>query len=75
MAHNTKPLQVDQFGKPIPQMYDQVNDTYVPLVKMEYFGLSTDTKPLAANTPKGATFFELDTKDAYICTGTSWGLL
>jgi hypothetical protein len=75
MAHNTKNLLTDANNKPIAQEYDQANDIYVPLVKMEYYGLSTDTKPLAANTPKGATFFEIDTTNAFMCTGMVWRLL
>lgn len=72
MAHNTKQLLQDAYGKIIGQMYDRANDTYVPLEKMEYYGLSTDTKPLPANTPKGATFLEMDTKVVYMNTSTSW---
>jgi hypothetical protein len=72
MASNTKQLLTDSSGKPIPQMYDQVNDTYIPLIKMEYYGKSTDTKPSPPNTPKGATFLEIDTKNVYMNDGSSW---
>ena len=35
----------------------------------EFLGLSTDTKPVAN---AGSTFYELDTKNAYISDGTIW---
>lgn len=38
-----------------------------------YFGQSTDTKPSAAdNLPRGATFYELDTKVEKIWDGSEW---
>jgi hypothetical protein len=40
----------------------------------QYYGLSTDTKPLATDTAINATFGELDTGDQYINTGTAWVL-
>ena len=39
---------------------------------MEYFGKSTDTKPVNANVPVGATFFAIDTATAYMNDGTNW---
>jgi hypothetical protein len=75
MSYSDKYLKIDGQGRPIPQHFDQANDTYEPLLKMEYYGLSTDTKPSPSVTPKGATFMEIDTKDIYMNTGTSWELL
>lgn len=40
----------------------------------QYYGLSSDTKPLAADTAINATFGELDTGDQYINNGTAWVL-
>lgn len=75
MAYYTKHLLKDGYGQNIPQMFDQANDVFEPLKKMEYFGLSTDTKPNAADVPKGATYFEIDTTNAYMCDGTTWRLI
>jgi hypothetical protein len=74
MSFNNKELLKDQDGRPIPQQYDQANDVFVPLLKMEYYGKSADTKPLPSKTPIGATFMELDTKDVYINDGVIWSL-
>jgi hypothetical protein len=38
----------------------------------EYEGLSTDTKPLAADTAVNATFAETDTRKQYYSDGTDW---
>jgi hypothetical protein len=75
MGYNNKNLLTDNQNKPIPQEYDQANDIYVPLVKMEYYGKSADTKPLPSKTPIGATFMEIDTKDVYMNDGTVWELI
>lgn len=40
--------------------------------QMEYFGKSTDVKPLNAEVPIGATFFEIDTTVAYMNDSTTW---
>lgn len=39
--------------------------------EMDLVGKSTDTKP-TSNIPKGATFYETDTKDVYIWDGSTW---
>lgn len=50
-------------GKPMPKVAAQLNTgTFV--------GMSTDTKPTAANT--GDSFLELDTKDVYIYYNAGW---
>jgi hypothetical protein len=72
MAYNNKSLLKDGGNLPIPQQYDQANDIYEQLKKMEYYGLSTDTKPSPSITPKGATFLEIDTKVVFINNGTQW---
>jgi hypothetical protein len=74
MGYSTKSLLTDKDSKPIPQEYDQVNDVFIPLRKMEYYGKSTDVKPSPSITPIGATFMEMDTKDVYMNDGTSWEL-
>jgi hypothetical protein len=71
MAFNTKNLLTSADGHFIPQMYDAVNDTYVPLVQKEYYGKSTDTKP-TTNVPTGASFLEMDTKNVFMYDGTTW---
>jgi hypothetical protein len=75
MAYNAKNLLVDGGNRPIPQMFDRANDTYLPLEKMEYYGKSTDTKPLPNKTPVGATFMEVDTKNVYMNDGTTWSVI
>ncbi|MDE2105199.1 MAG: hypothetical protein KGL39_48680 [Patescibacteria group bacterium] len=52
---------------------------YSPSAVMEYVGLSTDTKPTAANAtgnvppPKGGDrFIESDTGNVFIYTGSGW---
>ena len=40
----------------------------------QYYGLSTDTKPVPADTAVYALFDELDTSDQYINNGTAWVL-
>ena len=40
----------------------------------QYYGLSSDTKPVPADTAVNAVFEELDTSDQYINNGTSWML-
>lgn len=72
MAYHSKRMLKDADNKYIPQQFDQAKDEYEPLLKMEYYGLSTDTKPVPSVTPKGATFLEMDTKDVYINNGTTW---
>jgi hypothetical protein len=72
MPHYNKNLLTAGDGHFIAQEFDMANDTYVPKYKMEYYGLSTDTKPTPANTPKGATFLEMDTKTVYMNNGTAW---
>lgn len=72
MSFNNKQLLTDVQSKPIPQMYDQADDTFVPLRQMEYYGKSIDNKPSPIATPKGATFLEIDTKVIYINDGVSW---
>lgn len=73
MPFNNKELLKDVKRNPIPQQFDPVADEYKPLTKMEYFGSSTETKPTTAE--KGATYFEFDTKTAYIFTGSTWVVL
>lgn len=75
MAYNSKKLLTDTDKKPVPQMYDRANDVFVPLEKMEYFGKSTETKPLPSKTPIGATYMETDTAKVYMCDGTIWRLI
>lgn len=36
----------------------------------EFIGLSTDTKPTSCDP--GSTFYELDTKNAFMFDGTTW---
>jgi hypothetical protein len=38
-----------------------------------YQGLSTDTKPTAADVPVGATFLATDTRHAFVYNGREWG--
>ena len=38
----------------------------------QYYGLSTDTKPLATDTAINAIFEETDTRNQYINSGTAW---
>lgn len=42
---------------------------------MEYYGLSTGTKPVNSSIPIGATFFEIDTSIAYMNDGTDWVII
>jgi len=37
-----------------------------------YIGVSTDTKPTLANSDAGSKFYEIDTNDYYIWTGSFW---
>lgn len=46
--------------------------TVKPLGNGTYIGLSSDTKPVAANTAINAIFQETDTHDTYINNGTAW---
>jgi len=39
-----------------------------------YFGLSSDTKPTASTVPPNSKFYETDTDDVYVNTGSSWSL-
>lgn len=73
MPYTTKNILRDAKGNPIPQEFDQVADDFRPLTKMNYYGYSTETKP--TNVPKGATFYEFDTGNAYIFTGSVWEVL
>jgi hypothetical protein len=41
--------------------------------KAELIGLSTDTKPMIYKA--GSSFFELDTKNAYLYDGVNWILM
>jgi hypothetical protein len=75
MAFNNKQLLSDFTGRPIPQQFDQANDTYTPILKMEYYGKSTDVKPLPSKTPIGATYLEIDTKKVYLNDGTVWSVM
>lgn len=75
MAYYSKNLLTDTDKKPIPQQYDQANDVFIPLLKMEYYGKSTDTKPIPNKTPIGATFMEIDTKIISMNDGTVWVVL
>lgn len=73
MAYNTKSILKDSLGNPIPQQFDPVADAYSPLTKKDFYGSSTETKPTTAE--KGSTFYEFDTGNAYIYTGSSWVVL
>lgn len=41
----------------------------------DYIGLSTDTKPTASDCDAGSTYYETDTKAAYIFDGYNWCLV
>lgn len=59
----------------IQQLNDKLAGTLVTKVTgnaMEYFGKSTDVKPVNANVPVGATYFEIDTAIAYMNDGATW---
>jgi hypothetical protein len=43
----------------------------VQKANMEYYGKSTDTKPVV-DVIVGSTYFEIDTKRVYMWDGTSW---
>lgn len=73
MAYNTKETIKDAKGNPVPQIYDPSADAYKPLTKTEYFGNSSETKPI--NVDKGSTFYEFDTEKAYIFNGSTWQVL
>lgn len=74
MPYNTKKILRDSERNPIPQVFNPVTDTFEPLTKKEFYGNSTDTKPIN-NIEKGSTFYEFDTEIAYIFNGTTWQVL
>lgn len=60
-------------GKPITDV-EVKNKVQVEVSgsSMEHFGKSTSAKPANNSVPVGATFFEIDTKTAYMNDGTAW---
>ncbi|MCP3025420.1 hypothetical protein [Halobacillus sp. A5] len=71
-------ILTDGQGNPISQYLD-VNDktdspegTFKPIISMEYYGTSDETKP-TDGVVKGSTFYEFDSGDTYIFDGDSWG--
>jgi len=40
-----------------------------------YYGLSTDTKPTLAQGDAGSSFYETDTGDTYVWSGSAWVLV
>lgn len=73
MPYNTKDILKDANRNPIPQKYNPATDAYEPLMEREFFGNSTETKPTSVQ--KGSTFYEFDTGNAYIFTGSTWVVL
>jgi hypothetical protein len=73
MPYQTRQTKKDVNGNPIPQEFDPVKDDFIPLTVKEFYGNSTETKPM--NVDKGSTYYEFDTGNAYIFTGVSWVVL
>lgn len=73
MPYKDRELLKDLRGNPIPQEFDPVADVYKPLTRKNFYGYSTDTKPLTAD--EGSTYYEYDTKKGYIFDGTTWVVL
>lgn len=75
MPFNTKSLKTDASGKFIPQTFNGNIDDYQVLQTMEFYGKSTDPKPANNSVPVGATFFEIDTQNAFMNDGSTWVVL
>jgi hypothetical protein len=73
MPYNSKELLKDATGRPIPQEYDQIADTFTPVTRKQFYGSSTDAKPTKVDA--GASFIEIDTKAVYIYDGARWEVL
>lgn len=71
MAFDKKSLKRDANDDHVPQRYNPVTDDFEVETVMEFFGLSTDTKP-ATNLKVGSTFFEIDTTNAFMWDGSGW---
>jgi len=61
----------DEQGNPIPQIWDEATNDFVPYRVMTYYGNSTDAKPTV--TTVGVRFVELDTKKVFVWNGITWG--
>lgn len=70
MPFYTKGQKIDANGWKIEQHFDPSKDEYEVISKMEYYGRSTDAKPIGAKL--GAVFLEIDTKILYIYNGSNW---
>jgi hypothetical protein len=73
MPYQNRRVKKDAERNPIPQQFDPVKDDFVPLTKKDFYGDSTESKPV--NVDKGSTFYEFDTGNAYIFTGSTWVVL
>ena len=64
-------------GNPIPQIYDEASQSFVPYRVMEYAGKPGDTKPTGA--PVGAHYIEIDaatnTVNVYLYDGENWVMI
>ena len=74
MSYQNTEILKDQKGQPIPQYLDPSTGLFKPLVKGDFVGYSTDTKPTITYYNHGTTisFLELDTGVVYIYDGTDW---
>jgi hypothetical protein len=75
MAYNTKHMLKDADDKYIPQQYDQVNDVFIPLLKMEYYGATVTSRPDITKVPVGAVYQAVDTQEIWQSNGTTWKVI
>lgn len=73
MAYGDKTILRDADGNPIPQIWDDVANDFVPYQVTTYYGLSADTKPTV--TTVGIVYFAIDTGTVYMWDGTSWTVI
>lgn len=73
-GYDDKSILRDADGNPIPQIWDDVANDFVPYRIMEYAGKSGDEKPTGA--PVGSTYLEIDAVagalNVYLYDGEEW---
>ena len=82
MPYNTKQILRDAGGSPIPQIWVDAMDQFVPYAGrvtamvmdngIKYYGATIATRPPADTVPEGATFVAVNTREAWQSNGAEW---
>lgn len=59
-------------GDPIPQIWDEAQQKFVPYEIMNFYGATVANRPAANAVPAGAVYVSIDTREVWQSNGTNW---